>query len=82
MPTVKRDTIQVRTLRIVELVQKGHALALKNSDDSLAETCRSLLAAVMPHDIKKDVVRINRIPHEQQIDAINSAIVKQGAAHG
>ena len=76
MPTVKRDTIQVRTLRILELVQKGHALALKTGDDNLSEICRSLLAAVMPHDIKKDVVRINRVPHEQQIDTINSAIVK------
>jgi hypothetical protein len=77
---VRSNTIQVRTLQVVELVQKGHALALKTGDTELQDRCASLLSAVVPGDVKNRTVRIKRVPHEQQIEAINNAIVK-GASH-
>lgn len=75
----ERRLMQVRTSRIIELVQKGHALAQRTGDDALADACTSLLAAVMPKDLKNALVRIARVPHEQQIDFINNAI--SGAQH-
>lgn len=77
---VQRPTIQVRTSRILELVQKGYALALKTDDSELRDVCTSLLAAVVPKDMKNVLVRIRRIPHEQQINFINEAIT--GVKHG
>jgi hypothetical protein len=72
----QRETIQVRTLQVVELVQKGYALATKTGDTDLQDTCASLLAAVMPGDVKNRTVRIRRVPHEQQIEVINQAITR------
>lgn len=70
----KRPTIQVRTGKVLELVQKGYALALRTDDTELKDVCTSLLAAVVPKDMKNALVRIRRIPHEQQINFINEAI--------
>lgn len=77
---MQSNTIQVRTLQVVELVQKGHALAQRTGNTELKDKCASLLSAVVPGDVKNRTVRIRRIPHEQQIEAINNAIVK-GASH-
>lgn len=76
----ERPTFAVRTTKILELVQKGYALARKTDDTELKDVCTSLLAAVMPKDMKNVLVRIRRIPHEQQINFINEAI--SGVKHG
>lgn len=75
-----RETIQVRTLAVVELVQKGNDLAVKTGDENLKELCTSLLSAVVPGDVKNRTVRIRRVPHAQQIETINEAIAK-GVTH-
>lgn len=72
----KRSTIQVRTLRTIELVQKGHDHAVLTDDDGLRDTCSSLLSAVLAHDIRNENVRLRRDPHEQQIHELNE-LVKQ-----
>lgn len=75
----KRGTIQVSTLKVLELVQKGVARAEQSGDDELRDKCTSLLSAVMPQGISNKTVSINAVPHEQQIENINDAIAK-GAA--
>lgn len=72
----KRARIQVSTLKVLELVQKGIARAEQAGDDSLKDQCTSLLSAVMPQGISNKTVSINAVPHEQQIENINDAIVK------
>jgi hypothetical protein len=76
----RRARIQVRTLKVLELVQKGIARAEQTSDEPLKEQCASLLSAVMPHDIRNVTVSIAAVPHEQQIEHINEAIAKGAAA--
>lgn len=72
----KRETIQVRTLKIVELVQKGVARAEQTGDEDLKALCTSLLSAVMPRDLRNATVSIAAVPHQTQIDRINHAIEK------
>lgn len=75
--TGKRSTIQVRTLRAIELVQKGNDHAVLTDDDGLRDTCTSLLSAVLAHDIRNENVRLRRIPHEQQIHELNTLIQQE-----
>jgi hypothetical protein len=76
----KRASIQVRTLKVLELVQKGLARAAQTGDDPLKEQCTSLLSAVMPHNISNVTVSIAAEPHEGQIEHINEAIAKGAKA--
>lgn len=75
-----RARIQVRTLKVLELVQKGIARAEQTDDESLKDKCASLLSAVMPQDIRNPTVSIPAVPHEEHIEQINNAIAKGAQA--
>jgi hypothetical protein len=69
-------TIHVLTLRAMELVQKGYALAIRTDNSELKDACVSLESALIPKDLKKGRVRI-RAEHSKHIELINAALSAQ-----